>query len=86
MQIEINGVKYQEKKQPKRKPMSKTVAAMLMMASGFSYLDPDVIRPKNTTQVDFIKEYELIQLKKSNLSRSERERVIWLFNKYFEKI
>ena len=86
MEIEINGVKYQQKEQPKRKPMSKTMAAMLMMASAFSSLDPYAKKPKETPKVDIVKEYGLIQQKKSNLSRSQREWVVWQFEKNFERV
>jgi hypothetical protein len=84
MEIEINGVKYQQKEQPKRKPMSKTLAAMLMM--GFGSLDPYAKKPKETPKVDIIKEYGLIQQKKSNLSKSQRNWVVWQFEKNFERV
>jgi hypothetical protein len=86
MVIEINGVKYQQKEQPKRKPMSKTMAALLMMASAFGSLDPYAKKPKKTPQVDIVKEYGLIQQKKSNLSKSQRDWVVWQFEKHFERV
>lgn len=86
MEIEINGIKYQQKEQPKRKPMNKTMAAMLMMASAFSQLDPYVKKQKETPKVDIVKEYELIQLKKSNLSKSQRDWVVWQFERNFERV
>ena len=33
--------------------------------------------------IDFVKEIELIKLKKSNLSRSDRDEIGWLFDNYF---
>ena len=86
MEIEINGVKYQQKEQPKRKPMSKTMTTMLMMASAFGSLDPYAKKPKETPKVDIVKEYGLIQQKKSNLSRSQRDWVVWQFEKNFERV
>lgn len=86
MEIEINGVKYQQKEQPKRKPMSKTMATMLMMASAFGALDPYAKKPKEHPIVDIIKEYGLIQQKKSNLSKSQRDWVVWQFEKHFERV
>ena len=85
-EIEINGIKYQQKEQPKRKPMSKTMTAMLMMASAFITLDPCSKKPKEQPKVDIIKEYGLIQQKKSNLSRSQREWVVWQFERNYERV
>ena len=85
-EIEINGIKYQQKEQPKRKPMSKTMTVMLMMASAFITLDPCSKKPKEQPKVDIIKEYGLIQQKKSNLSRSQREWVVWQFERNYERV
>lgn len=86
MEIEIDGVKYQRKEQPKRKPLSKTVTAALMMAVTFGGYGSGLRKNKEVPSVDLIKEFGLIQQKKSNLSRSEREWVIWQFNKYWKLI
>ena len=86
MEIEINGVKYQQKEQPKSKPISKTMATMLMMASAFGSLDPYAKKPKETPKVDIVKEYGLIQQKISNLSKSQRDWVVWQFEKNFEPV
>lgn len=84
--IEINGLKYRQKEQPERKPMSKRMTAMLMMASAFSSLDPYTKKPKQTPQIDIVKEYGLIQQKKSKLSRSQRDWVVKQFEKSFELV
>jgi len=84
MEIEINGIKYREKEQPKRKPISKTLLAMLTMASMFDY--GSGTGSKETPNVDIVKEYGLIQQKKSNLSKSQREWVVWQFKRKFEPI
>ena len=86
MEIEINGVKYQQKEQQKRKPMGKTMAAMLMMASAFEALDPYAKKQKEQPKVDIIKEYGLIQQKRSNLSKSQRDWVVWQFERNFERV
>jgi hypothetical protein len=86
MIIELNGIKYQQIEQPKRKPMTKTMLSMLMMAEAFNSLDPFNKKPKATPKVDIVKEFGLIQLKKSNLSRNQREWVVWQFNKNFKPI
>ena len=86
--IEINGVKYRKKEQPKKKSMSKTMDAMLMMASAFEYVNPYSTpkNPKEQPKIDIIKEYGLIQQKRSNLSRSQRDWVVYRFNMLYTKI
>ena len=84
--IEINALKYQQKEQPKKKPMSKAITAMLIMASAFATLDPYAKKPKEQPKVNIIKEYGLIQQKKSNLSRSQREWVVWQFERNYERV
>lgn len=42
--------------------------------------------PSNPPKVNIISEFELIQQKKSNLSRSEREWVVKQFNKAFKRL
>ena len=88
MNIEINGITYRQKEQPKRKPISKTMAAMLMMANAYEYMNPYSRPQKSEKQldIDIVKEYGLIQQKKSNLSRSQRDWVVWQFEKTFEKV
>lgn len=87
MEIEINGVKYQQKEQPKRKPMSKTLMAMMVMAEmAGSFGMGGGSRQKETPKVDIVKEYGLIQQKKSNLSKSQRDWVVWQFEKNFERV
>ncbi len=77
MEIEINGIKYQQKEQPK-KPMSRTLMAMMVMGGGS--------RQKETPNVDLVEEYGLIQQKKSTLSKSQRDWVVWQFEKNFERM
>ena len=87
MEIEINGVKYQQKEQPKRKPISKSLMAMMIMAEmAGSFGMGSSSRQKETPNVDIVKEYELIQQKKSNLSKSQRDWVVWQFEKNFERV
>ena len=81
--IEINGVKYQEKKRAK---VSKTtfsiMLAGLMLGGGMLGGGKEKQRPN----ADIVKEYELIQNKKSNLSRSERDWVEDQFLRKYEKV
>lgn len=91
--FEINGVKYQRKPEIKPKQYSRTmskVLAMSMMASamcpdmgyGMGYGGNEPERPN----VDIIKEYELIQQKKSMLSKSNRDWVERCFENNFIKV
>lgn len=84
--IEINGVKYREKEQPRRKPMSKSMTTLLTMASMLAASDPFAKNPRKDPEIDFVKEYGLIQLKKSTLSKRNRDYCVRVFNKHFEKI
>ena len=65
MEIEINGIKYRQKEKAKRKPISKTMAALLVMSEVFNSLDPYAKQPKREPSVNIIKEFELIQNKQS---------------------
>lgn len=90
MEIEVNGVKYRLKEEKKEKSFytSKTMLMLqaLTIMSG-SYLDTS--KKSSSEKVgdeNIIKEFGLIQQKKSNLSKSERDYVVWKFNKLFERI
>jgi len=84
--IEINGLKYRERELPKRKPISKTMTTILTMSAAFGFTDFYDKRSKQMLSVDIVKEYELIQQKKSKLSRSKRDWVVWEFERYFELV
>jgi len=86
--IEVNGIHYREKenKEPRNPRMSGRMAQIYAMAMliggdmGMGHKEPE--RPN----VDIVKEYGLIQLKKSGLSKSQRDWVVWVFEKNFERI
>jgi len=90
MELEINGITYVEKPQPKRignsyrsslfdfyLPLALAEMAMFHTGTGQS-------SKASPPDVNIVTEYELIQHKKSNLSRSQREWVVNQFNRYFE--
>jgi hypothetical protein len=87
MELEINGVRYAEiEKQPK-KQMSSSMAKAVMMATMFYSIGGNgVSKKRKRPSVDLIKEFELIQQKKSKLSRNDRDWVVFQFNKRFKKI
>lgn len=84
--IEINGITYQQKEQPKRKPMSKTLMSLMLMAEMSYGMYGGGNKHKETPKVNIVKEYGLIQQKKSNLSKSERDWVVWQFERNFERV
>jgi len=81
-EIEINGIKYQQIEQAAKKPMGK-MAMMMLALGGMDYKSSN---PKQRPMVDIEKEFELIQLKQSKLSRNDREWVVYSFNKLYKQI
>lgn len=84
--IEINGNKYVQKiKGNDGVPMSHKMFSLEMMAmtmmGGFS-----APRSRQTPKVDIVKEYGLIEQKKSNLSKRERDWVVQQFELNFTKL
>ena len=87
MQVEINGIKYQRKEQnisqPKKYSKSFSMLyGMAMMFSAQGSLGTSRYE-RLTPKVDLIKEFELIQLKKSLLSKKDRDWVVSQFNRNF---
>ena len=88
--IEINGVKYQQREQQKEQlkiPMSKTLVAlmtMFKMTNGYGMYGNS--RPKERPRVDIVKEYSLIKLKQSKLSRNDRDWVVRIFTNTYQEI
>jgi heme oxygenase len=87
--IEINGKIYERKPmvQNNTPKMTSKMAAFLMMGmvlSGVNIGGNNI--SKELENIDIIKEFGLIQLKKSNLSRSKRDWVVYQFNKHFYEV
>ena len=87
MELEINGIRYTEiEKQPK-KQMSSYMSKVVMMAAMFGAMGGNkVSKTRKRPSVDLIKEFELIQQKKSKLSRNDRDWVVFQFNKRFKQL
>ena len=88
MELEINGIRYAEiEKQPKPKG-TPYVNKMIMLAAMLSSTIENEAggTPRKRPSVDLIKEFELIQQKKSKLSRNDRDWVVFQFNKRFKQI
>lgn len=87
--VEVNGVKYQ--RIPKEeKQQSRLTSQWMMMAMALGGL-PGMYgmggnRSSSGPDVDIVNEYTLIRQKKSNLSRKERDWVVYTFEKNFKKV
>lgn len=88
-EFEINGIKYQEIEREAPKKTSRRLSSIMAMMAMFEYVNPygpSMPRIKPLPTNDIVKEFELIQLKQSKLSRSERERVVAVFNRNFREV
>ena len=84
--IEVNGVKYKEKEKPERPKINSHIFSTLLMYGALDGMNIGGSGKQSIPKVDIVKEYGLIQQKKSLLSRSERESVIAQFNRKYEQI
>lgn len=86
--ITINGKNYEQKEvQQKKSNLSPKMNMLMMMAMAFSGNSfGGTVKAKGECNVDIVKEFGLIQLKKSNLSRSQRDLVVFQFNKHFVEV
>lgn len=89
--IEINGIKYTEREIPSPKKRSSSAINELLMMYGLAYQLMSIggnsgsktSKMPGECSVDIVKEFALIQQKKSTLSRSQRDYVVFRFNKTF---
>ena len=80
MEIEVNGIKYRQKET--KKP-SKNFVKLVSMAQIFGGLK---LPNSNIEGVNIVEEFRLIQEKKSKLSRTQRDSVIYQFNRHYEMV
>ena len=79
--IDINGVQYVHREHNSINNRKKTINKILMISMLFGnmgYIN-NVMEDKDISNIDIIKEYKLIQIKKSNLSKSKRDWVEYQF-------
>ncbi len=86
-EVQINGVTW--RKNPEKvvgvgRRMGRLMTAALMMAGTMGFVDSP--RQRKRPAVDVAKEYELIQQKRSNLSRNDREWVVMVFEENYTKL
>lgn len=86
MIVEVNGIKYQSVDEPKRRPLSKIAMVAIMMGAmyGIGSSKPVSSKLSMSDGFDFVKEYGLIKNKESKLTKSQRDYVIWYFEKHFK--
>lgn len=81
--VSVNGILYEKIQQPPRKPLPIPLSMGFLTMTQLAYGMPKL---RNRPNVNIVKEFELIQNKKSNLSKSNREWVVWKFNRTYKKV
>lgn len=85
--IEINGLFYERKPQKERKvSMMETTALVMAMAFGGVGLPIGGRSQNNISHINIVEEFKLIQLKKSKLSKSQRDSVVHQFYRHFSLV
>ncbi len=84
--IEVNGIQYKKRDEPERKPISKSMLAIMATASMFGDISGMDGGKRKRPTVNLIAEYKLIQSKQSNLSANDRNWVVKQFEKDYVKI
>lgn len=87
--VDINGVKYvrKEKERPRSRSGSRMLTTMMAMATMMGGVHGMTSgRDTSPPAVDVPEEYALIQLKKSNLSKAQREWVVRNFEANYKKL
>ncbi len=79
--IEVNGVKYNKKEVKRVKPIASKMALLFALMYGGG----NTRAPDREPSIDIVKEYGLIQLKKSSLSAKQRKQVVQQFEQLYEK-
>ncbi len=84
-EIEINGIKYASVADERIQKQGSGMYRLMAMAAMFGSVTSNSMkgpRPK----IDLEKEFELIQLKQSKLSRDQRDYVVYQFNRKYKQI
>lgn len=78
----VNGKTYREKPEKEQKQLPRFMAIAMMMYG----VSPFIGSKKLRDPYYVIEHYKLILNKKCPLSRSERDNIVYLFNKHFEEV
>ena len=88
MEIEIDDKKYKEITEPEvgyiQRP--RIMNEFLMMSAMFGGLNSATPKTRQRPNVNLVEEYKLIQQKKSNLSKSDRDWVEHQFNRRYKEV
>ena len=86
--VDINGVKYARNEPEPQRHRYRMMASMMAMTAMYGGMDMmgGGRKERKRPAVDLAKEYALIQLKQSNLSRSDREWVVSAFESNYKKL
>ena len=86
--MEINGITYKRKSVVATVPArTRTKAVAMMEITAAMYKMSGRLKSINKTAgIDIVKEFELIEQKKSKLPRATRDAVVRKFNSFYEKV
>ena len=86
--MEINGITYKRKSVVASVPartITKAVAMMEIVAA-MNKMSGRLKSTDKTAGIDIVKEFELIEQKRSRLPRATRDAVVRKFNSFYEKV
>lgn len=86
--MEINGITYKRKSVVASVPartITKAVAMMEIVAA-MNKMSGRLKSTDKTAGIDIVKEFELIEQKRSELPRATRDAVVRKFNSFYEKV
>ena len=86
--MEINGITYKRKSVVAAVPARTTIKAVAMMEimAAMNKMSGRLKSTDKTAGIDIVKEFELIEQKKSKLPRATRDTVVRKFNSFYEKV
>lgn len=81
--VSVNGIKYKQNEPEQKSRMSSRLLALTSIAKAVSGMGMPSIHERKRPSVDIVKEFELIQNKKSNLSKNDRDWVEYMFHRNY---
>ena len=86
--MEINGITYKRKSVVTTVPARTTIKAVAMMeiTAAMYKMSGRLKSTDKTAGIDIVKEFELIEQKRSKLPRATRDAVVRKFNSFYEKV
>ena len=86
--MEINGITYKRKSVVASVPARTITKALAMMeiTAAMNKMSGRLKSTNKTAGIDIVKEFELIEQKRSELPRATRDAVVRKFNSFYEKV